>query len=77
MGSVLSRRGKLEDVVVHRLFQKVNMEIERRELSHDEVARILGIFPVAAKSLLRDQGSWSLEKAVRACEALGLDIEVQ
>lgn len=49
--------------------------VGERGLTYEEVAHSLGLLPSAARDLLRNE-RWSLEKAVRVADALGVHMSL-
>jgi len=51
-------------------------QIDRRDISVDEIAERLQMLPLGVEMLL-NRGSWSVEVGIRVTEALGVDVRLE
>ena len=65
-----------EDRIRNEIQAAVLREIERRQLSDDDLARQLGLFPIGA-TMLRQRGAWSLAVAIEVAEKLGVELKLE
>lgn len=64
-----------ELLLSERIRQAALTQIQERNLSHEQLAKILGI-PETGVYLLSLKESWPLHVSVRVAEALGLEVEL-
>jgi plasmid maintenance system antidote protein VapI len=74
--SILSRPSKAEALIETQLRSRALNEIRKQGLSVKELAAKLEIFPAAAQQLLKEE-VWTLQEALRACEALGISVQLR
>jgi plasmid maintenance system antidote protein VapI len=55
------------------LKEAVSREIDRRNLTIEEIAELLNIMPTGANVLLK-RSNWSIDVALRIAEALNVDV---
>lgn len=76
MSPDLSLPGQVEMRVQKTLRELVKSEIDKRQLSVDDVAKTLDLLPSGAQALLERQ-VWSIETALRVAERLWVDMEIE
>jgi len=76
MSTALVTNSATEERIRNEIRDVVMREIERQQLTDDELARQLGMLPSGA-TMLRQRRVWALGEAIWIAEKLGVDVSVE
>lgn len=76
MSTALRADTATEDRIRNQIQEAVLREIERRQLSDEDLARCLGLLTIGA-TMLRQRSAWPLADAIWAAEKLGVELRLE